>query len=375
MIFAPPDLIRLADPGSFHAVDAAGTVGWATLGGVAVLVFASDFSVCGGSTDAVRAGLWLDALERAEVGQIPLIGFYHGGGARIQDGGVAVAAYAGVLAHLARSRCFSIAVLTGPCAGGDALAPQVCDILFTVSDGGLRLSRAPDTCVYHQHFADVASCFAALRPLIAFTRADAAVDVSGAAPEQIIDSGTESVLHKGGLRCSLARILGQSVAMVTLQDGFDGADLLQAAALVRLCDKMDWPFLVKVTGSGFKPDAGQAALAIGARDVMRAMAQARCHKIAVITGAAYGAAYALFATRPLVDDVLAWPTAAMAAVPAETAARLIKPQDKAAFLDAYTRDLLSPDYGLHHGLVDTVLEPAETRAHLAALFANRGPRS
>lgn len=362
---SPCPMFLLADPGSFCAVDTEGTIGWAKVDDVPVLIFSTDFSVYGGSTGMVRAAAWLTALQQAEMRHTPLIGFYHGGGARLQEGGAAVAAYAQVLAHLSDTRCFSLAVLTGPCAGGDALAPQLADLCFTADRGGVRLSRAGVQPVGAGHFASVDAAVVAVRRAIGFLQArDAVTDHGG----DLFDAGTEMALPDGQPRISLVRIAGLTCGVITLQNVLNGDGLMAAARLIRLCDKNGWPVISQVCGTGFDPEADQAALARGAQDVMVALRTARCRKIALITSPVFGASYALFGCKPFFDTVLAFPAARVAAVTAVAAARLTKAADPAAFIRSYTQEFLNGEYASMHHLVDAVMEPGEMRKSLITLL-------
>lgn len=362
--FAQP-IPLLVDADSFRAVDDEGTVGWATVAGIRVLVFATDFSVYGGSTCVARAAAWLAALQQAEIDRVPLIGFYHGGGARLQEGGAAVAAYAQVLAHLADTRCMSLAILTGPCAGGDALAPQLADLCFTVGHGGVRLSQSGAQPKVAGHFGDLSAAVMAVRRGITFGRRQCVAADTG---DDLVDPDSEMVLWPQHPRLSLARIAGITCAVVTVQNVFNGDGLSATARLIRLCDKNGWPVISRVCGTGFDPEANQALLARGAQEVMQALRAARCQKIALLTGHAFGASYALFGCKPFWDTVLALPLARVAAVTAEAAARLTKAIDPPIFVATYTQELLCASYTAAHHLADAIVAENQLRAHVSALL-------
>ncbi|SFB44191.1 propionyl-CoA carboxylase carboxyltransferase subunit [Amycolatopsis marina] len=144
----------LVDPGSFVEVDRLNrhrctdfgmadnrpygdgvVTGQATVDGRPVCVFSQDFTVFGGSMGEAFGEKVLKVMDLALTIGCPVIGINDSGGARIQEGVVALAYYA----ELARRNAHAsgvvpqISLIMGPCAGGAVYTPAITD--FTVMAG------------------------------------------------------------------------------------------------------------------------------------------------------------------------------------------------------------------------------------------------
>lgn len=344
-------LAAWADSGSFRMVEEGdGTLGVAKVAGVDALLFGTDFSDHGGSTPVARAGRWLHALHLADTRKLTLIGVFHGGGARLQQGGAAVAAYSDVLAHLARTPQPFFAVMTGPCAGGDALCCGLADVTLALCGAMVRVSTAPAP-LGDLFSEDLSACRKALHRIVGF-----------------LSPGVNEVpfaLAGKNPQGELRRIGGRAVVVLCIDGSMTAGGLSQAARLVRLCNKTRWPIILDVAGDGFASGEDGAAMVRHTAQLMQTLATVHCRKIALIRRAAYGAVYAL-ATHAFFDTVLVLPDARMAAVAPQKAVRLVHPVDEATFLAAYCDNLLSPDYAIKYGLADAVVTAEELPGALCA---------
>jgi methylmalonyl-CoA carboxyltransferase large subunit len=99
-------------------------------------------------------------------------------------------------------------------------------------------------------------------------------------------------------------------------------------------------------------------------------------KIQVILRKSYGGAHLAMCSKDLgADRVFAWPTAEVAVMGAEGAVEIVfrkemqEAQDKAArraeLIEQYRSTFSSPYVSAGRGLVDDIIEPADTRRHLA----------
>ncbi|MCH7479943.1 MAG: methylmalonyl-CoA carboxyltransferase, partial [Chloroflexi bacterium] len=70
--------------------------GWGTIEGRLVYVYSQDFTVFGGSLGEVHAEKIVKIQEMAMKNGAPIIGLNDSGGARIQEGGVALGGYAAI---------------------------------------------------------------------------------------------------------------------------------------------------------------------------------------------------------------------------------------------------------------------------------------
>jgi acetyl-CoA carboxylase carboxyltransferase component len=116
-------------------VDAPGegvVIGYGTMGGRLVYLFAQDFTVIGGSLGEMHAAKICKAMDMAMKVGCPCIGINDSGGARIQEGVDALFGYGNIFYRntLASGVIPQISVIMGPCAGGAVYSPALTD--FTV---------------------------------------------------------------------------------------------------------------------------------------------------------------------------------------------------------------------------------------------------
>jgi len=144
-------LETLLDPDSFFELDAFVThratefgldkkkplgdgvvTGWGQIDGRLVYVFAQDFTVLGGSVGEAHGRKICKLFDLAMANGAPVIGLNDSGGARIQEGVDALAAYGEIFYRntLASGVIPQISVIMGPCAGGAVYSPAITD--FTV---------------------------------------------------------------------------------------------------------------------------------------------------------------------------------------------------------------------------------------------------
>jgi propionyl-CoA carboxylase beta chain len=155
----------LLDPGSFVELDKFKThrcsdfgmeeqkvlgdgvvTGYGLVEGRQVFVFAQDFTVFGGSLSGAFAEKICKVMDLAlEVG-CPVIGLNDSGGARIQEGVVALAGYAEIFLRntLASGVVPQISVILGPCAGGAVYGPAITDFIFMVKDTSYMFATGPE---------------------------------------------------------------------------------------------------------------------------------------------------------------------------------------------------------------------------------------
>jgi acetyl-CoA/propionyl-CoA carboxylase carboxyl transferase subunit len=110
--------------------------GFAGISGHKVAFFVQDFSVKGGSITKEIGRIARDIMNAALEMKIPLISVYDSGGARLQDGVHALYGVADILnGHRElKGKVPQIALVLGPCAGGSAYGPTICDFIFMVKD-------------------------------------------------------------------------------------------------------------------------------------------------------------------------------------------------------------------------------------------------
>ncbi|MDR0310280.1 MAG: acyl-CoA carboxylase subunit beta, partial [Acidobacteriota bacterium] len=152
----------------------------------------------------------------------------------------------------------------------------------------------------------------------------------------------------------------------------------KAALFIRFCNAFNIPLVTFVDVPGFLPGVQQEYGGIirhGAK-MLFAYSAATVPKITVVLRKSYGGAYLAMCSKDLgADRAYAWPTAEIAVMGAESAAEIVfrkeiaEAEDKAAKrieLIAKYRDAFSNPYvAAGRRLVDSVIEPAMTRRHIA----------
>jgi methylmalonyl-CoA carboxyltransferase large subunit len=189
------------------------------------------------------------------------------------------------------------------------------------------------------------------------------------------------------------RLQGRPVGIVANQPSvmagvldIDASD--KSARFVRFCNAFNIPLLTFVDVPGFLPGVDQERGGIirhGAK-LLFAYSAATVPKITLILRKAYGGAYIAMCSKGLgADRVIAWPTAEIAVMGAEGAAEIVfrreidAAHDQAArrqqLVDEYRETFANPYVAAGRQLVDQIIDPAETRKHLAlALESLHGKR-
>jgi acetyl-CoA carboxylase carboxyltransferase component len=134
----------LMDPGTFQEIDAFAQqgdgdnlgdsviTGWGEVAGRPVYVYAQDFTVLGGSVGTVHGRKICKVMDLALANGAPMVGLNDSGGARIQEGVDALAAYGEIFYRntIASGVIPQISVILGPCAGGAVYSPAITDFTF-----------------------------------------------------------------------------------------------------------------------------------------------------------------------------------------------------------------------------------------------------
>jgi acetyl-CoA carboxylase carboxyltransferase component len=120
--------------------------GWGTVDGRLVYIFSQDFTVLGGSLGETHARKIVKLQEMALKNGAPVIGLNDSGGARIQEGVVALGGYADIFLQntLASGVVPQISVIMGPCAGGAVYSPALTDFIFMVKDTSYMFVTGPE---------------------------------------------------------------------------------------------------------------------------------------------------------------------------------------------------------------------------------------
>ena len=120
--------------------------GWGTIDGRLVYAYSQDFTVLGGSLGEVHAEKICKIMDMAMKNGAPCIGLNDSGGARIQEGVVALAGYADIFLRntMASGVIPQISAIMGPCAGGAVYSPALTDLIFMVRNSSYMFVTGPD---------------------------------------------------------------------------------------------------------------------------------------------------------------------------------------------------------------------------------------
>ncbi len=120
--------------------------GYGTIEGRQVCVFAQDFTVFGGSLGEVFAAKITKVMGLALKMGVPMIGLNDSGGARIQEGVVALGGYGEIFhANVQASGVIpQISAIMGPCAGGAVYSPAMTDFIFMVKETSHMFITGPE---------------------------------------------------------------------------------------------------------------------------------------------------------------------------------------------------------------------------------------
>jgi propionyl-CoA carboxylase beta chain len=363
--------------------------GWGEIGGRLVYIFSKDFTVFGGSLSSAHAEKIVKLQRQAMKVGAPVIGLFDAGGARIQEGVDALAGYADIFLEntLASGVIPQIAVIMGPCAGGDVYSPAIMDFIFMVKDTSYMYVTGPDVVKtvthedvshedlggYRVHaiksgvadgaFENDLEALTQIRRLVDFlplsNREKPPVRKSFDEPDReepsldtlvpanpnkpydmkelitkIVDEADFFEIGEGFARnivVGFARMDGAPVGIVANQPQVLAGVLdidasRKAARFVRFCDAFEIPIITLVDVPGFMPGTRQeqgGLIRHGAK-LLFAFAEATVPKITLITRKAYGGAYDVMSSKHIRGDVnYAWPTSEIAVMGAKGAVEII----------------------------------------------------
>jgi propionyl-CoA carboxylase beta chain len=120
--------------------------GFGTIDGRQVCVFSQDFTIFGGSLGEVYGEKIVKVMDHALKVGCPIIGINDGGGARIQEGVVALGLFAEIFYRnvIASGVIPQISLIMGPCAGGAVYSPAITDFTLMVEGTSHMFITGPD---------------------------------------------------------------------------------------------------------------------------------------------------------------------------------------------------------------------------------------
>jgi acetyl-CoA carboxylase carboxyltransferase component len=179
---------------------------------------------------------------------------------------------------------------------------------------------------------------------------------------------------------ALGRIDGRTVGFVAnqpqaLAGTLDIAASQKGARFVRFCDSFNVPLITLVDTPGFLPgkDLEWRGMIRHGAELAFAYAQATVPRLCLILRKAFGGAYIVMDSRGIGNDVcLAWPGAEVAVMGASGAAQILhrglEPTERADREQAYEATYLNPWPASERGLIDQVIDPADSRTALCGIL-------
>jgi len=120
--------------------------GVGTIHGRQVAVYAQDFTIFGGSLGEVAGEKIIKVMDHALKAGVPIIGMLDSGGARIQEGVVALGKYGEIFRRntAASGVIPQISIIMGPAAGGAVYSPALTDFVIMVDKTSQMFVTGPD---------------------------------------------------------------------------------------------------------------------------------------------------------------------------------------------------------------------------------------
>lgn len=377
-------IAHLLDPGTSNLISAHDKSGilaaTGKIKGNDVVVFASDPNVQGGAIGPEGAKVIVRAYQVAMGDQIPIIGIWHSGGARLRDGVLSLHAFGEVFQALitASGRIPQLSLVLGPTAGGGAYGPALTDVVVLAPEGRIFVT-GPDVVKSvtgenvdmaklggpeaHRKTSGVAHVIAhseeeAYKEIRDLTSLFANqghinskiedIDLAPFVPDNLkrayeVHPLIDGILDSDGEKLELlkewapnmvttiGRLGGRTVGVVAnnpqhMGGVLDSAAGEKAARFVRTCDAFGIPLVVIADVPGFLPGVGQeweGAVRRGAK-LLHAFGESVVPRVTLITRHAYGGAYVAMNSRALgATKVLAWPDAEVSVMGAVAAVRVL----------------------------------------------------
>ncbi len=372
------------DEGSLELISADDDCGMlaavGTVDGTRTVAFCSDATVMGGAMGKDGCAVVCRAYERAVADQVPIVGLWHSGGARLAEGVLSLHAVGLIFFAMtqASGKVPQISVVLGPAAGGAAYGPALTDVVILGPEGRIFVT-GPDVVrsvtgedvdmlrlggpephgrrsgVVHVLADSEADALLRARALVSLLGDQGRLDPSAVADvdlalqmpaskrraydvhpfvAQLLDPESMLELHQRwapNIVTSLGRFGGRTVGVIAnnplrLGGCLDSTSAEKAARFVRMCDAFGVPLLVVVDVPGYLPGVGQewdGVVRRGAK-LLHAFGEAKVPRVTLVTRKAYGGAYIAMNSRSLgATRVFAWPGAEVAVMGAVAAVRIL----------------------------------------------------
>lgn len=407
---------------------------YGSIAGKPAYAYCQDYTLMGGSLGRVHADKIVRIQQQALKAKAPIIALLESGGARIQEGINSLDGYGRIFSNNVKSsgRIPQIAIVFGACAGGASYSPALMDFIITVRGRSRMFITGPEVIktvigeevsmeelggsealgrksgISHFTCADEAAALSSCRTLVGYLQGGsrrplkASGDIMAVIPESdrgaydmrrlvscVFDEG--SIFETQGdwatnAITAFATLEGRSVAVIASQPmSKAGCIDIEASEkmsrFVRMADAFGLPVVTFVDTPGYLPGVGQEHGGIirhGAK-LLYAYAEARVPKVTVVVRKAFGGAYIAMGSKSIgADHVFAYPFCEIAVMGAEGAIRIVNKKELAAgvspdeLIQAYRKNLMSPEFAAHENLIDEIILPSQTRERILAALESAG---
>lgn len=148
----------------------------------------------------------------------------------------------------------------------------------------------------------------------------------------------------------------------------------KATEMIRFCDAFGIPVLTLTNVKGYGScEFAETNVATKAAKMMAAFAEADVPKVNVVIGQGFGSAFMAMNSKAIgCDMTFAWPNAQIGSIDAKHAAQIMYANESAEVIAekaaAYAAAQANVSSAAARGYVDTIIDPAATRAHVIAAF-------
>uniref|UniRef100_UPI004055E695 acyl-CoA carboxylase subunit beta n=1 Tax=Agathobacter sp. TaxID=2021311 RepID=UPI004055E695 len=410
--------------------------GHGLINGSLVFVYSQDASVLNGTIGEMHAKKITAVYDMAMKMGAPVIGLIDCGGIRLQESVDALEAFGQIYAKQAAASGIvpQISAIFGNCGGGLAVVPALCDFTFIEEKKGRMFVNSPNAIAGNTiEKCDTASAaFAAeengcidmmgsedeilenIRALVSVLPLNNESDVYTDEctddlnrvceemetviedPRYILSEISDDRIffeakaaYAKDMVTGFIKLNGMTVgAVANCAISYDEEGNIEkefgnilsargcekAAEFVQFCDAFSIPLLTITNVNGFSNLlCSEKRIAKSLARFTYALANATCAKVNLITGQAFGSAYAIMNSKSLgADLVYAWADAKVGIMEADMAAKIMYPdasaaelKEKAAEYESLQSNIMS---AAARGYVDLVMDPADTRKYLIAAF-------
>lgn len=343
--------------------------GYGLVNGKRVYAVSEDATISGGASGAAQVEKICRTIEQAIAAKKPFVMLCESGGARIEEGIMALSAHSRLFRDnaLASGYIPQIAAIMGNCAGGSSYSPAMCDFIFMTEKTGQlfitgpkvikavlgkdvtmeELGGAPVHSQYsgqaHFVYEDDIACIKGIKELLEYITVPripyaptvdyrslgkeledivpenkrVPYDVREVIARLVDDRNVMEVLPEfaRNIVTCFARMNGRSIGIVANQANNNGGALDcdaadKCARFVRFCDCFNIPLLTLVDVPGYLPGVEQERKGIlrhGSK-ILYAFAEATVPQVTLILRKAYGGAYCAMDSKALGSDIaFAWP--------------------------------------------------------------------